>query len=72
VKFGLWLMFGWGCRPSLAHVKLGFVVLLLIYHMLCFKLMRDFRARKTPMAPASTRLFTRCGAAAAGDLFWWC
>jgi|SRR5882724_6578080 len=58
VMFGLWLMFGWWLpAPAWLHVKLGFVVLLLIYHMLCFKLMRDFRARKNAHGARFYRLF---------------
>jgi len=58
VMFGLWLMFGWWLpAPAWLHVKLGFVVLLLIYHMLCFKLMRDFRARKNTHGARFYRFF---------------
>jgi len=46
VGFGLWLMFGWFWpAPPWLHVKLGLVVLLLIYHMYCYVLMRKFRLR---------------------------
>src|SRR5690242_13752532 len=45
VVFGLWLMLGWWWpAPLWLHVKLGLVALLLLYHMACYKLMRDFRA----------------------------
>ena len=44
VGFGLWLMLGWFWpAPPWLHVKLGLVVLLLIYHMYCYVLMRKFR-----------------------------
>ena len=58
VVFGLWLMLGWWLpAPAWLHVKLGLVALLLIYHMLCFKLMRDFRARRNTRRARFYRLF---------------
>jgi len=58
VAFGLWLMFvQWWPAPAWLHVKLGLVALLLIYHMLCFKLMRDFRARRNTRRARFYRLF---------------
>jgi putative membrane protein len=39
VVFGVWLMLGWWWpAPAWLHAKLGLVALLLVYHMLCFKL----------------------------------
>jgi putative membrane protein len=58
VVFGLWLMLGWWWpAPLWLHAKLGLVALLLIYHMLCFKLMRDFRAGKNARSARFYRLF---------------
>ncbi|HEX7964275.1 MAG TPA: CopD family protein [Gammaproteobacteria bacterium] len=58
VVFGLWLMFGWWWpAPLWLHAKLGLVALLLIYHMLCFKLMRDFRAGKNAKSARFYRIF---------------
>ena len=58
VVFGLWLMLGWWWpAPLWLHAKLGLVALLLIYHMLCFKLMRDFRAGKNVRSARFYRLF---------------
>ena len=58
VVFGLWLMLGWWWpAPAWLHVKLGLVALLLIYHMLCFKLMRDFRLSKNRHSARFYRLF---------------
>ena len=58
VLFGAWLLIGWWLpAPGWLHLKLGFVALLLIYHMLCFKLMRDFRARHNTRSARFYRLF---------------
>ncbi|MGH8369417.1 MAG: CopD family protein [Gammaproteobacteria bacterium] len=44
VGFGLWLMLGWFLpMPVWLHIKLGLVVLLLLYHMYCQVLIRNFR-----------------------------
>lgn len=58
VVFGLWLMLGWWWpAPLWLHVKLGLVALLLLYHMACYKLMRDFRASRNRLSPRFYRLF---------------
>ena len=58
VGFGSWLMLGWWWpAPLWLHVKLGLVALLLIYHMTCYKLMRDFRAGQNRLSPRFYRLF---------------
>ena len=58
VVFGLWLMLGWWWpAPLWLHVKLGLVALLLLYHMACYKLMRDFRAGQNRLSPRFYRLF---------------
>ena len=58
VVFGLWLMVGWWWpAPLWLHVKLGLVALLLIYHMACYKLMRDFRTGQNRLSPRFYRLF---------------
>jgi len=58
VLFGAWLLFGWWLpAPAWLHLKIGFVVLLLIYHMLCLKLMRDFRARRNTRSARFYRIF---------------
>ena len=44
VCFGLWLMLGWFMPAGTwLHIKLGLVVLLLLYHIYCYVLMRNFR-----------------------------
>lgn len=58
VVFGLWLMLGWWWpAPLWLHVKLGLVALLLLYHMACYKLMRDFRAGRNRFSARFYRLF---------------
>jgi putative membrane protein len=58
VVFGTWLMLGWWWpAPLWLHAKLGLVALLLIYHMLCFKFMRDFRNRSNTRSARFYRMF---------------
>ena len=58
VVFGVWLMLKlWWPAPAWLHAKLGLVALLLIYHMLCFKLMRDFRSGRNSRSARFYRLF---------------
>lgn len=44
VLFGLWLWFGFGFAGGWLHLKTTLVVLLLIYHFICGRLLRDFVA----------------------------
>ncbi len=44
VAFGLWLWFGFGFAGGWLHLKTTLVVLLLIYHVICWRLLRDFVA----------------------------
>lgn len=47
IAFGLWLLIGWWLpMPGWLHAKLALVVLLIVYHLLCGKLLRDLRAGK--------------------------
>ena len=58
VVFGLWLLFAWwGPAPLWLHLKLGLVALLLLYHMACYTLMREFRAGRNRFSPRFYRLF---------------
>lgn len=58
VVFGLWLMLGlWWPAPAWLQAKIGLVILLLLYHMFCFKLMRDFRAGRNRRSARFYRLF---------------
>jgi len=43
VPLGLWLWLGFVFFVGLLHVKLALVTVLLIYHVYCGKLLRDFR-----------------------------
>ncbi len=44
IAFGLWLLIGWWLpMPIWLHVKLALVVLLILYHIYCHKLMTDFK-----------------------------
>jgi putative membrane protein len=42
--FGCWLWLGYGMTGVWLHAKLGLVAGLVIYHLYCGKLMRDFAA----------------------------
>ena len=41
--FGLWLWLGYGIAGGWLHAKLVFVIGLIIYHLYCGKIMRDFK-----------------------------
>lgn len=44
IVFGLWLLFGWWLPvPGWLQAKLALVVLLILYHIYCRKLIADFR-----------------------------
>ena len=43
VAFGTWLWLGWDFHGAWLHAKLALVVLLIVYHVWCGKLMLDFR-----------------------------
>ena len=43
VTLGLWLWLGFGFSGGWLHAKLALVTVLLIYHVYCGKLLRDFR-----------------------------
>jgi putative membrane protein len=42
--FGLWLWLGYGITGAWLHAKLVLVLVLVVYHLYCGKLMRDFKA----------------------------
>jgi protoporphyrinogen IX oxidase len=42
IVFGVWLWLGYGFKGGWLHAKLGVVVLMVIYHLWCGKLVRDF------------------------------
>jgi len=43
IVFGLWLWLGYGITGSWLHVKLALVIVLVLYHIYCGKLMLDFK-----------------------------
>lgn len=43
VTLGLWLWLGFGFSGGWLHAKLALVTILLIYHVYCGKLLREFR-----------------------------
>lgn len=43
ICFGLWLWLGYGISGGWLHAKLALVVVLVIYHIYCGKLMNDFK-----------------------------
>ncbi len=44
--FGLWLWLGYGISGAWLHAKLVLVAGLVVYHLYCGKLMRDFKTGK--------------------------
>jgi putative membrane protein len=42
--FGLWIWLGYGIGGGWMHVKLALVVVLIVYHLYCGRLLRGFRA----------------------------
>lgn len=43
IGFGLWLMLGYGFQGGWLHAKLALVLLLVLYHLYCGKLLADFK-----------------------------
>ena len=58
IVFGLWLLIRWWLpMPGWLHVKLAIVVLLILYHIFCGKLLRDLRAGKNRLSARFYRWF---------------
>ncbi|KAI5914759.1 CopD family protein [Thauera sp. 2A1] len=57
VVLGLWLWFGYGFAGGWLHAKTALVVLLIIYHLYCGKLMRDFAAGRNSRSHVWYRVF---------------
>jgi len=43
VLFGLWLWLGYGIEGRWLYAKLALVIVLILYHLWCGRLLRDFR-----------------------------
>jgi len=43
VAFGLWLWWGYGITGGWLHAKVALVGVLILYHLYCGKLLKDFR-----------------------------
>ncbi len=55
--FGLWLWLGYGIAGAWLHVKLVLVAGLVIYHLYCGRLLRDFKAGKNTRSHVWYRWF---------------
>ena len=55
--FGIWLWQGWGFAGGWLHVKLLLVVVLVVYHVWCGKLMMDFRYERNARSHVWLRWF---------------
>ena len=43
ILFGLWLWLGYGISGGWLHAKLALVIVLIVYHLYCGKLLADFK-----------------------------
>jgi putative membrane protein len=57
VIFGLWLMLGWHIQGGWLHAKLTLVVGLIVYHVWCGRVMRDFAAGRNQRSHVWYRWF---------------
>jgi putative membrane protein len=57
VGFGLWLWFGYGYAGGWLHAKTGLVTLLILYHLYCGRLLRDFAAGRNRHSHRWYRVF---------------
>ncbi|MDA0224631.1 MAG: CopD family protein [Proteobacteria bacterium] len=46
IGFGTWLWLGWGFSGAWLHAKLALVVVLVVYHLWCGRLLRAFREER--------------------------
>jgi protoporphyrinogen IX oxidase len=57
ILFGIWLWLDYGFSGSWLHIKLSLVVLLIIYHVYCGKLLYDFKHDKNSRSHVYYRWF---------------
>ena len=57
LAFGTWLWLGFGFSGGWLHAKLFLVLLLILYHFYCGKLLKDFRAGKNEKSHVWYRWF---------------
>lgn len=57
IVFGAWLWLGFGISGGWLHAKLVLVLLTLIYHFYCSKLMRDFKHDRNTRSHRWFRIF---------------
>lgn len=57
IIFGLWLWLGYGIAGGWLHAKLMFVIGLIVYHVYCGKIMRDFKSGKNSRSHVWFRWF---------------
>lgn len=57
VVFGFWLWFGYGFGGGWLHAKTALVLLLIVYHLYCGRLMRDFAAGRNTRSHVWYRVF---------------
>ena len=55
--FGTWLWLGWGFTGGWLHAKLAVVAALIIYHLWCGKLLKDFRSDRNTKSHVWFRWF---------------
>ncbi len=55
--FGFWLWLGYGISGGWLHIKLALVVMLILYHGLCYKKMLGFRNNSNPHSHVYFRWF---------------
>ena len=46
IVFGLWLWLGWGFSGAWLHAKIALVIVLIVFHAWCGKLLVDFRQER--------------------------
>lgn len=57
IALGLWLWFGFGFTGAWLHVKTALVAGLVIYHLYCQRILRDFRAGRNARSHVWFRWF---------------